>query len=343
MFIDRAILAAIICTFACTGMAMGSTLVASGTVQLGSSQYDYKTWDTTNDISMGFTWRFGGIPRGMTFRENRLYVVNGCDLRDGPGYYYEPSFGGGLGPATRMGRSNFVSQSGIQTHAVTFNTSGQGFGYSSPNNTGYVGMSDLNPHVVYSASPSSGSDWTVTPPVALPGVPDFIASRDLDYIPSLDQFASLAFVGVNPTVSFRPHTATGIGAASSGFDLPFRASTIQPISAAFASRLLGIPVPDQTLLLAVGNPVWPTNLIEIGVFALDGTPLAPTQQIASLDVHGVTSIAVDEATGTIYLGGRYFVSEFDEGGRIAVISVPSVSTITIGLLGGLGLARRRRG
>ena len=57
-------------------LAHAGIISGQGSALIGGAQRPYTTWNIFQDVSGGFALPFEGVPFGMTFHDNRLYVAN---------------------------------------------------------------------------------------------------------------------------------------------------------------------------------------------------------------------------------------------------------------------------
>lgn len=328
--------------------AFAGTVVDSGNITLASSSYPYRTWDITLDVTGGITQPFEGIPFGMTFHQGKLYVANRGELIYGSGFTYTPSAAGNLTTATTMrttGMANNDARRFILSGAFTFNTSGAGMGWDQTGSNGLVGLGrgfSGSPPQVYSVAPAAANNWTIGPTSSVPTTA--LSARDIDYVAALDRFAVLdAGFAPTATISIHTHAASALSDPVTSFTPFANAIAMQPVSAAFAARIVGEPVADQPLLLVAGAPtlIGETDQLELGIYTLTGTLLGTSRRVPTIGVGQVKSIALDEASGQLYVGGVPDFGGF--GGRIAVINIPAPAGLVLSAAGLVTASRRRRG
>lgn len=315
------------------------TIVEQGTLHAWGSPLSFSAWDVYSDVSGGFSLPYEGTPFGMTFNSGSLYVANRGEGAFGVGFSYAPGAGGNLATATPMRTTGIGagdSRRFVQTVALTANTSGGGYGAG-----GLVGLGlDFGAPTgrkTYVVSPS-GPNW------ALGELSSSLGNeRDLDYVSSIDRFATVTNDQLSAQASIRQHDSGGLTTSDRIFDLAMTDLALHPISGAFASRISGMTVADAQVLLVAGSP----NLLGTGeelslsIWTLAGVRLGQAQTIAHVGVPSVKSVAVDESAGNIYIGG---VGEVGSGGGfISVIRVPCPSSVMVlaGFAGMVGSGRRR--
>jgi hypothetical protein len=324
-----------------TTLAHAGIISGQGSAAIGGASRPYTTWDIYQDVAGGFTLPFEGVPFGMTFHDNRLYIANRGELLYGPGFHYTPGPAANLAVATEMRTTGMASNDPrrfIESGAMTFNTSGSGYGWGAAGQSGLTGLGRLpnapSGNVSYTITPA-GPDWTIGPTATMS------FARDMDYISSTDRFALLdtfSFPAVR--VTLHPHTVDGLGAQAAAFNVLTNAMAAQPVSGAFASHIIGQNVAESQVLLVAGSPalLGSSTQIELAIYSLFGQQLGQTQTIPTIGVPLIKSIAVDEARGQLYIGG---VSQFT-GGYITTITIPAPATIALPLLAAAFAARRRR-
>lgn len=328
--------------------ACGAVRIRQGTASLWGRATTFTAWELSGD---GVDLTGSSVrPSDLVVYNGKLFVANWALAGYAPGFAYETGATGDL--STPIGKSSTGLTSidnFAQIRTLAINTSGIGLGaFSGPDPTlvglGRVGQAPDSTFVFRDQGAkyaTTKAAWTVAP-------------HELDFVPSLGKFATIARVATDGTnrVSFWSHDATGLSAVPErsfdflGLGTPGGVSSygtsMSVISGSLAAFLTGIPISQAEVLLIAGAPgdqFLGLDDLTLAVFDLNGNRLGSGLVIRDTGVHRVTSIAVDEQNGLLYVGGD------QEGGgpAISVVTipapgVPAICGLTCMLLG----ARRRQ-
>jgi hypothetical protein len=323
--------------------AHAGVVVGSGSLNLWGQAAPYRTWEITGDVSGGFSQPFDAIPFGMGFHDGRLYIANRGEFRYGPGFTYTPGPGGQLTTATVLRSTGVPSNDPLRfslSQSFAFNTSGQGFG------AGAAFVNLIRPDGLQSAF--SAVTMSASGPSFLPGTRTTLAAspRDLDYVASTDRFIGVAYSGgsfVGRVVSYS-HTSAGLTELPGGFDLGLYDKAVAVVSGGFASSVLGQSVADAQVLMVAGAPTDAGLLeqLELSFRTLEGATIGTRQVAANIGIPSVRAIAVDEASGQVYVGGADLI--LPDRGVITAISIPGPGALlTFSIYANALACGRRRG
>lgn len=335
----------------CGAAASAGTLADSFSASVWGRSAQVRTWNTFFDVSGGVIGPYEGRALGMAFQNGALYVVTGATLTDGGPIVYTPTAAGDLSVATSRPVFVGVPPVGlrfIEARSVAINTSGSGYGA--------FGAGAAPTLVVGGAQQGSSSPLTVAlntannptgaaGPASVQGAADGV--RSLAYAAALDRFISVGTSSAAAsTIRVHGHTASGIGAAESSFAAIGGVTAVQQVSASFASALLGQTVTQAALLAAGRNDLGEVAPPFLALYSFSGTLLGSTDIALRHPVGGppggaafsntidIRSLAVDEASGLVYLG--------DRGGLIYTVGIPAPGSALGMVIAGFAASARRR-
>ena len=320
--------------------AGAGVVTGTGTVPLWGHTYGYRTWDVYQDptVFIGVD-PVEGSPRGMAFHNGSLYFVGAGSLIDTGPVRYAPGAAGDLSSPTtiRVPVQPSDPRRWLVPRSVAINTSGAGYG-------AFAGAEPVLTTVARDlvlSTTNKSITLGVTGTTAAPGTPidfSFTSPSAIEYAPSIDRFLS-TFIDINPsqtTVSVHTHSAAGMTAVERSFTAMGGIHGMDIISGSFAGGLLGMQVSQAEVILAFGhNDIGLSDPAFLAVYSLDGAAIGSVANVPLSPLVNASSIAVDEASGNIYLGDR-------DTFTITVVHVPGPGAMGVGLAALAGAVGRRR-